>query len=54
MTSDVEKQQASSSNPGDQVYEVVWSYNLWFGLSPAYKVFILSGTMALTSDLDKQ
>jgi hypothetical protein len=31
MTSDLENQQVSSSHPGDQVYEAVWSWTYLYG-----------------------
>jgi hypothetical protein len=42
----------NKSNHGDHVYQVLWSWSLWFGLYPAYKVFLLSDAKTLT--LDKQ
>jgi hypothetical protein len=42
MTSGPWKKWTPSSHPSNQVYDVVWSCSLQFGLYPAYKVSILS------------
>jgi hypothetical protein len=51
LISEPENQQGSSINDGDQVYQVEWSWSLWFGLYPAYKVFQPSNATTLTFDL---
>jgi hypothetical protein len=47
MTPDLEKHSFSSHHV-DEVFQVVWSWGLWFGLFPSYNVFVLRGAMTLS------
>jgi hypothetical protein len=43
-----------SYDQNDQVYQVAWSWSLWFSLYTAYMTFLMSNATALTFDLEKQ
>ena len=48
MTSDLDKRKAFSSHDGDQLYQVVWTWSLWFILYTAYKGFLLVDNTTMT------
>ena len=49
LTSNLEKQLASFPHHGDQLYQVVWSWILWFIQFSAYNIFLLCDNTPLIS-----